>query len=893
MLLYLKAAQCLFVLFAVLLPYTSAVLLARDEDHIPSGNNWVQPTKILDTPGCTKAGNDSDGCPKPLDLVQCTSIQCTKSLFGGCMERENLTNTACLCNKYSSDSCKACDRGGVARQRWFRWLNATCSSVSGWSGLPANWDSQTSSLDVIPVGNFTDAYYYRGDAPFYTLNYSQPACANNTCPPFSGCLANGSDIPWLYSNSVLYLDRSCMCTSPVADFSNTCTGCTSPLERTRLLTWYNATCYNATGFSDTSSEWAKDLLLIDQNHLVQSELIWPDCVGGSACTPSLNDTEVECTSTRCKPGSDGNCVETLAVERACFCKDLSYGKSCNGTCELVWERQDYLNWLNTTCSPVAGWSGLPANWTQLLNVQDAELLPWHWEVQTPDYFANASNATHLANDTNSTTDAEARPQCPSTAAKIGVYAAVNAAIAILVPILGRRTVIHRLTFGVFGNPWSRSWLITGSLSIGLQIGSNVLNAYMVTQVPGFAQVPIGDLTLLWCTRPRLAWLVIALLPVQSAEAMYFSVAASCLAAELVLQLVGSVYMGYATNYARQQRFYLAGALDSSPYRTDARIMYAGSLLWLVVIGFALFAAAWSVLRVNDHISSLGKRLQRPIRLSRKRHKATREALSSLLVAEEECQRNWAILAESLHRLEDEGAEAEARAAREHAREVQQRQSHGWHGLAEEWRFLHDHLTVDDRELKKARKRAKKLKVELSPGENDADRAEFSTAGYLPHASVAMPGAAPNKPKDRSNHVQKMRAARAELERLEAQHREIPAARVEKADCCIKELKAEIEALHKAWPRVPTISLHRLANPPPPRPSPGWRNRQAPNPRMSQPAPTPAQQQAAKEFLQRISADCYALDQEDKTALKELELLKAQWEKVRRARRRPRARACAS
>jgi hypothetical protein len=144
--------------------------------------------------------------------------------------------------------------------------------------------------------------------------------------------------------------------------------------------------------------------------------------------------------------------------------------------------------------------------------------------------------------------------------KLGAFAAVNAAMFLLVPVLGRRDVIQKLTKGFCGRRGSRMWFLTGPVAVVLHVMSNAIAASLIKSTPGFGAVNVGQLILLWCTRPRLAWMIVALLPWQAKEAIYFSVATSTLLAEVVLQGLGAYYTGIATNYARRQKFYLSGRL---------------------------------------------------------------------------------------------------------------------------------------------------------------------------------------------------------------------------------------------------------------------------------------------------------------------------------------------
>jgi hypothetical protein len=121
----------------------------------------------------------------------------------------------------------------------------------------------------------------------------------------------------------------------------------------------------------------------------------------------------------------------------------------------------------------------------------------------------------------------------------------------------------------------------------------------------------------------LAWLVIVLAPFQASEVMYLSCAATTLTAEAILQLLSAYTFGTVANFAQGQHFYnLDHRLDNVPYGVEAKLMYAGSLLWLVVILFTLLAIIWSVLGVNKQIALLAtfvgitkrpvKRLQRKL-----------------------------------------------------------------------------------------------------------------------------------------------------------------------------------------------------------------------------------------------------------------------------------------
>jgi hypothetical protein len=177
---------------------------------------------------------------------------------------------------------------------------------------------------------------------------------------------------------------------------------------------------------------------------------------------------------------------------------------------------------------------------------------------------------------------------------------------IIIPIVSRRDVTKWLTRGRFGRQESRHWYYTGVFATGLHLLSNAVNAIIIKRTPGYGDVSIRDLTFFWCTRPRLAWLVVALLPYQAEKSMYFSATASILFGEVILQLFGAYNMGVAANYARRQKFMLVGHLEGDWYSKQAGMMYAGTILWLTAVPFAIVACVWSVLGVSERIGRLSE-----------------------------------------------------------------------------------------------------------------------------------------------------------------------------------------------------------------------------------------------------------------------------------------------
>jgi hypothetical protein len=304
----------------------------------------------------------------------------------------------------------------------------------------------------------------------------------------------------------------------------------------------------------------------------------------------LSTVELNCSSTRCgSVDQDGDCNSVTAVSLECFCSQVKYGISCTNNCGLSWERAQYLNWLNEVCSPIGPGTSLPSNWTSLLSVQRSEMLPGSWQVA---FNISPSGAS--------------QPNCPTASNKLLGFAAVNIAMLLLIPFIGRRTVIKKLSFGLLGRQESRYWYYTGLLAVGLHLASNASNAAIIKSTNGYENTSIKDLTFFWCTRPRLAWLVVALLPYQAEKSMYFSATASILFSEVILQLFAAYNIGIAANYARRQKFLLKDHLVGSWYAEQAMIMYVGAMLWLTAVPFAIAACLWSVLGVSERIGRLSQ-----------------------------------------------------------------------------------------------------------------------------------------------------------------------------------------------------------------------------------------------------------------------------------------------
>ncbi|KAH0537359.1 hypothetical protein FGG08_005838 [Glutinoglossum americanum] len=271
----------------------------------------------------------------------------------------------------------------------------------------------------------------------------------------------------------------------------------------------------------------------------------------------------------------------------CFCPSIKSIR-CPGICATGDAPAAYINWVLKMCdkndtsnyNATARSSQFRQQWVDFPTLQDdayGALFPWQWQVKYQQNAAAGANATSYV--------------CPSIQAKLGSFAFVNVLVFVVAAVVGRRDVIEWITnkrCGKLGH--HTTFLFTAILSVALNLSANLINAAIIRRNPGFQNVNIGSLVLFWASRPRLAWAAGILVRVQSDKEIYWSLGASAILAEIILQAVGSVYIGITGNWARRYHFYLAHHLDNVPHGNDALLMYGGALLWLVAIGGAVIKA---------------------------------------------------------------------------------------------------------------------------------------------------------------------------------------------------------------------------------------------------------------------------------------------------------------
>ncbi|EXJ71354.1 uncharacterized protein A1O5_05161 [Cladophialophora psammophila CBS 110553] len=572
-------------------------------------NGWVNPEDLPPIPQCIAQQDQSIWLST---MTKCTSKRCTSHFGLICTHHQWLTELSCLSLGFSPDVIKAylphCSRSVLAKAQLSLWIR----NVTGRTWLVHVGDAN--GLQNLSPASLAEGY------AVVDVIYKAPPCLTNSnsassmeafqhvvasCSFTSTAQHTGNAArPWEYSQPLQsmialdsetvgydltrhsirygdYFDKQCFCGAFTIDVKKEpCSG-TGTIDLTKERLWMNATC----GPTSLPHNWTEGLKTTEFAYIPIQDWHWPRCAPDMP--EQVTGLTGQCATDACELDSSGYCRVIRAVDRACFCRDISYD-SCGGSCHLFETRIDYIQWLHDLCGNVRDWHGLPDNWRRLAATTTLDMIPWQWSLEP----SNDSSLAPIGS-------VEATKICAKTEWKLGSLAMVNIA-TLLSAFLGRRTGLHRIARGFLWHPEPEYWFCTGILIAALQLLANWLNAVLVQNTLGYEDVPVIQLMLLWCTMPRLTWLATLLLCEQPSKAMNFSPAASSMFAEAILQLSSLYYMMMTVNYGREHNFYLEDMerLERAP---PAKSMYAGAFLWHIaaILAFvslmALFNQYWTLL----------------------------------------------------------------------------------------------------------------------------------------------------------------------------------------------------------------------------------------------------------------------------------------------------------
>lgn len=283
----------------------------------------------------------------------------------------------------------------------------------------------------------------------------------------------------------------------------------------------------------------------------------------------LNVADISCPDL-CRHNSDPSSYTRWILEHYCFGPQLTAAETCNNPAIQPKTQPDaFQSPLNMT---VEAYKSFWIDYDDLQLASHNSLFAWQWEVKYDP--AGLPNAT-------------ATYKCPTKAGQLGSFVVVNIITVLASFVFGHRQVLKWLTCKMLGGMDSstKRWFLSGAISAGLSMGANAINAKLIKQTPGFGSISVTQLVLLWCARPRLSWLGGLLAIIGEDKMNYTALGASCTIAEGILQAVACFYMGRTAHWGVMLGYLKGGHLDDIPGAHDAKLMYAGSLLWLITIAF--------------------------------------------------------------------------------------------------------------------------------------------------------------------------------------------------------------------------------------------------------------------------------------------------------------------
>ncbi|KAF1836883.1 hypothetical protein BDW02DRAFT_566653 [Decorospora gaudefroyi] len=599
----MKISSTWFVLFVIGICRVAALetIYPADIEPLNNRNGWVNPEDLASMPQCIAQQDQSTWLSA---ITKCTSKICIRH-FGPaiCTHHQWLTQLGCLNTVFTPDVVKAylpyCSRSVLAEAQLFQWIHA----VTGRTWLVEVGDAiGLQTLSPASLGEGYAALEVRNKVPTCLADSSSAS----SMEPFQHVMAScgftadaqhtgNAARPWEYNQDLRsiialdsqtasyeltehriahgdYFDKQCFCKAFGIDWkAEPCAGPGIALTRERL--WLNATC----GPTSLPDHWTDELKTTRSAYIPTEDWRWPECVAGMPKkVTGLADT---CTTDACEVDSRGYCKIKRAIDRACFCRNISYN-SCKGSCHVFETRIDYISWLHDLCGSEQGWHGLPKHWRQVAAPTPLDMIPWRWRIK-PSKDLTPASGNHKKSSISTQT-------CTSPERKLGYIVLINMA-TILAGFLGPRatnSAMHR-----------RSWFLTGLAIAAIYLVPHWLNAVLVQSIPGYEDVPIAQLVLLWTSMPRLTWLTVLLVGLQPLQSTSLPTAKSCLVAEMILQALSAYPMLTTVRYGREHSFYTQGMarLESS---SSAQFMYAGALMWLLVTIVALALLLQATRRAN-------------------------------------------------------------------------------------------------------------------------------------------------------------------------------------------------------------------------------------------------------------------------------------------------------
>ncbi|RGP61340.1 hypothetical protein FLONG3_10574 [Fusarium longipes] len=552
-----------------------------DDPNVPieirnNYGGWVNPEDFLPMPQCIAQQDHSAWLNA---MTRCTRHRCTKH-FIFCTHYQWLTQLSCLSAEFSPATIdpyvEYCTRSVLAKAQLAQWIQHTTgrdwlihvgdtiglhnlaprSLIQGYKAVsiaqkaPECLRKATSITKetfeyVMGSCGFTSTTFHIGNAArpweYSTSQKSMTALSFDTA---------GYDLTGRHIPLGEYFDKECFCSHFATTQENE--PCLDQLDLTKERLWLHAIC----GPSHLPENWKKSLRIFGKDYIPRYR--WSQYLAIPNMPPNVTALSEQCQTEACNTDSEGFCQVEPAIDRSCICGKLDYSL-CQGACQNFESRKQYVEWLLTLCDDVKDWHGLPKNWHEILVPQPVDMIPWDWNLH-PEH--------------------PRRTNCGSYTETISAFVFVNL-VTILAVYLGER--LSRSSNNLESHSKGQAWALKGLILASVQLAGSCINVQIIQSTPGCEDVPVFQLLLLWCSLPRLGWLVIAPDRIHRPEANDLATACSGLYAEALLQTLNIYLMTTVVTYGLWNGFYF-GVLPNTEVGYSAWLMYGGALLWLFVAG---------------------------------------------------------------------------------------------------------------------------------------------------------------------------------------------------------------------------------------------------------------------------------------------------------------------
>jgi hypothetical protein len=578
--------------------------------------DWVDPELLPALPQCIAQRNQGYWMSA---MEVCMWKRCTRRSIGNekCLHHEYITQLSCITDQCSPDLIGRylpyCSRSPLAKAQFYHWIVQVtgrtwfidvgdaadvqkltpASLVDGYASIgvvsqaPSDLTKAESAHSRVSFNSAIASCSFTG-MPQHRENIAKDWESDEV--KYMKFLGSESAAYTLTQHSVAYghyFDKACFCKT----FKLNLREPYRRIDMTQQRLWMNATC----GPKSLFSNWTNNLMTIGSAYIAKGDWAWPSCVDDIPKTV-LNLTN-SCAEKACKIDSAGYCQKTNAIDRSCFCNQISYD-SCGGSCHLFETRIDYVKWMHRLCGDVEGWHGLPEDWQKLAHPTSQDIIPRQWTITQYEH----------------TDEDGIQGSCASSESMLVGLILLNVA-SLLAAFFAWRLDIQRILRKVLWRPSSWSFIVYGSSSAAVQLLGYWLVAYIIQSTPHFPHVAVHQLILFFCSLPRPAWLKAAFFSLQKSDVMTISLAASALWSELILQIPTTYYMFTTVSYGWEHSFYW-NSMEIAKQVPYAREFYAGAALWLLIsfLGFVLIVlmvvialivlivrAVWRPLITHKHV----------------------------------------------------------------------------------------------------------------------------------------------------------------------------------------------------------------------------------------------------------------------------------------------------